>query len=252
MTTALPIGPARATTAVHRLPTEVKIVAATTFVFAVVATPREAMWAFALHFAVVAVICVLAGIRCAWLAPRMSIEAPFVVLAVLLPFAEAGERVGVLGVSLSVPGLYAAWGILVKGTLGVLVSLVLAATTPAQDLPAGLARLRVPPLITTVAVLMLRYLELLAAEANRMHRARISRGDDPRTLHRIGATARGIGGLFVRAYERGERVHLAMISRGFTGAVPIFGPPAAAVDWAVGLLPAVVAGAVCAAAWVTA
>ena len=68
-----------------------------------------------------------------------------------------------------------------------------------------------------------------------MHRARISRGDDPRTLHRIGATARGIGGLFVRAYERGERVHLAMLSRGFTGAVPAFGPPATAMAWAAGL-----------------
>ena len=51
-----------------------------------------------------------------------------------------------------------------------------------------------------------------------MRRARLSRGHDPRFLWQVGATARGVGALFVRSYERGERVHLAMLSRGFDGA----------------------------------
>jgi len=249
VTTALHPTASHAVTAVHRLPTEVKIVAATAFVFAVVATPREAVGAFALHFTVVVAICILAEIRWAWLIPRMSIEVPFVALAVLLPFAEAGARIDVLGLSLSVPGLYAAWGIVVKGTLGVLVSLVLAATTPVRDLPTGLARLRVPALITTVIVLMLRYVELLASEARRMDIARLSRGGDPRTILRIGATARGVGELFVRAYERGERVHLAMLSRGFTGTLPTFGARASGATWLAALFPAVLGAAICAAAW---
>ncbi|MFD6881409.1 MULTISPECIES: cobalt ECF transporter T component CbiQ [unclassified Rhodococcus (in: high G+C Gram-positive bacteria)] len=242
-------GAATVTAAARRLPTEVKIVGAVVFTFVVVATPREAMWAFALYFSIVAAVCVAARIRLSWLLPRMSIELPFLVLAVLLPFAESGTRVEWLGLSLSVPGLYAAWGIVVKGTLGVLASLILAATTPVQDLPGGLTRLHVPPLITTVVLLMLRYATLLAAEAKSMDIARRSRGDDPRMLHRIGATARGVGSLFVRAYERGERVHWAMLSRGFTGAVPATGSAATRTAWAFGLMPAALAGAVCAAAW---
>ena len=101
----------------HRLPPEVKILAALVGEFAVVATPRDAFWAFALYLAILVPVWQIAGITLRWLAPRMLIELPFVVLAVLLPFAEAGDRVTVLGLSLSEPGLLAAWNILVKGTL---------------------------------------------------------------------------------------------------------------------------------------
>jgi cobalt/nickel transport system permease protein len=236
---------------VHRLPAEIKIVCAVAFVFAVVATPREVFWAFAAYLVILIVLWRIAGISTGWIAPRMLIELPFVTLAVLLPFAEGGARVTALGLSLSIPGLYAAWGILVKGTLGVLVSLTLAATTPARDLPLSLARLRVPAMLTTIVVLMLRYLDLLTAEVERMRTARLSRGDDPRTFRQIGATARGVGGLFVRSYERGERVHLAMLSRGFTGSVPTIGaPPATASMWRRGLAPAAGAVAICLTAWV--
>ncbi|QBJ96105.1 cobalt ECF transporter T component CbiQ [Rhodococcus sp. ABRD24] len=235
--------------AVHRLPTEVKIVAAVVAMFAIVATPREAVWAFAAYLAGLALVWQIAGIRPRWLAPRMLIEVPFVVLAVLLPFAESGERTELLGISLSVPGLLAAWGILVKGTLGVLTSLTLAATTPARSLPAGLARLHVPAMVTVIVTLMLRYVNLLAGEIDRMRTARIARGDDPRTLHQAGATARGVGGVFLRAYERGERVHLAMLSRGFTGTVPLSAPPATRADWCAGLAPAAYAVAIATIAW---
>ena len=71
----------------------------------------------------------------------MLIEAPFVVLAVLLPFAEGGQRIDVAGLQLSVTGLWAAWGIVVKGTLGVAASLTFAATTSARELPLALSRL---------------------------------------------------------------------------------------------------------------
>ena len=61
---------------------------------------------------------------------------------------------------------------------------------------------------------MLRYVDVIAGEARRMRMARVSRGHDPRFLWQVGATARGVGALFLRSYERGERVHLAMLSRG--------------------------------------
>ena len=61
---------------------------------------------------------------------------------------------------------------------------------------------------------MLRYLDVLVGEARRMRVARISRGDDPRFLWQLRGFAAGIGALFLRAFERGERVYLAMVSRG--------------------------------------
>ena len=78
-----------------------------------------------------------------------------------------------LGVALSEPGLLGAWNIVVKGTLGVLISLTLAATTPLRDLLLGMQRLHAPALVVTIATLMLRYVDLIVAEAGRMRLARL-------------------------------------------------------------------------------
>lgn len=242
------------TSRVHRLPAETKVIALVTFVLAVVATPRETFWPYAAFAAVLVAVWLVAGIPLRWILPRMLIEVPFVVLAVLLPFAEGGERVAVAGLHLSVPGLWAAWGIVVKGTLGVAASLTFAATTSSRALPLALSRLGVPGLVTSIVVLMIRYVDVLTAEVRRMRLARLSRGDSPRALHQIGAIATGVGGLFLRSYERGERVYLAMASRGFDGRVPelaLAGGPtrAVAADWRAALLPAAAAVVIVAAAW---
>ncbi|MGY4709949.1 cobalt ECF transporter T component CbiQ [Mycolicibacterium sp. CBM1] len=240
---------------VHRAPAEVKVVGLVAFVLAVVATPREMIWPFAAYAAIVLVVWRVARIPLRWILPRMLIEAPFIVLAVLLPFAEGGDRVQFAGLQLSVAGLWAAWGIVVKGTLGVAASLTVAATTSARELPLALSRLGMPGLVTSMLVLMIRYIDLLSAEVARMRMARISRGDSPRALHQAGAIAKGIGALFLRSYERGERVYLAMTSRGFDGRVPELaivgaGPKASGGQWAGALIPAAAAAVVAASAWV--
>jgi len=208
------------TSPVHRLPPEVKIVATLLFTVVVVLTPREAFAAFGGFAVVLAGVAALARVPAPWLLRRATIEAPFVLLALALPFAGHGERVTWLGLSLSVEGLYGAWNIVAKGTLGVLASLLLAATTTMRDLIRGLDRLRCPQLITQIATFMLRYLDVLVDEARRMRVARLSRGYDPRFLWQAGAFAAGVGALFLRAFERGERVYLAMLARGYTGRLP--------------------------------
>ncbi len=238
------------TSPVHRLPAEVKIVAALLGAVGVVATPPEAFAVFAGHLLVLAAVWAVARIPPGWVLRRAVIELPFVVLAVLLPFTGPGPRIDVAGLALSQPGLLGAWNIVAKGTLGVFVSLTLAATTPLRDLLAGLQRLHAPALVVTIATLMLRYVDLIVAEAGRMRRARLSRGHDPRWLWQVGATARGVGALFLRAYERGERVHLAMLSRGFDGALPYAaeGAPSRR-QWAAGLAPAGAAVVLAAGGW---
>jgi cobalt/nickel transport system permease protein len=205
---------------VHRLPPQVKIVAVLLYTIIVVVTPRDEFVAFAGYALLVVVVAALARVPAGWLAKRATIELPFVLLAVALPFAGHGERVTWLGMSLSVDGLYGAWNIFAKGTLGVLASLLLAASTTMRDLILGLDRLRCPRVFTQIATFMLRYLDILAEDARRMRIARLSRGYDPRFLWQVKAFAVGVGALFLRAYERGERVYLAMVSRGYDGRLP--------------------------------
>lgn len=205
---------------VHRLPPEAKLAATVLFVLAVVATPREAVWAFAVDAALLGVLVVVARLPARLVLRRLRIEVPVLAFAVLLPVVGDPPRVDVLGASLSEPGLWAAWNVVAKGTLGVLAAIVLSATTPVTDLLAGLDRLKVPRVLTAIAGAMVRSLDLVVGDAERMRIARLSRGDDPRWLWQARATAATAGVLFVRSYERGERVHLAMAARGFDGTMP--------------------------------
>jgi len=75
---------------VHRLAPECKVVATVLFVFAVVATPREAIWAFALDAVILLIVAVIAHVPLGKLARRMAIEVPFLAFAVFLPLVGHG------------------------------------------------------------------------------------------------------------------------------------------------------------------
>ncbi len=224
--------------------------AAVAMTVAVVATPREEFWAFGVYAVLLAGVAAVAGIGAGWLGKRALIETPFVVLAVLLPVVGSGERVQWIGVSLSVDGLYGAWNIFAKGTLGVVISLLLAGTTPMRDLLLGLERLRAPQALVQIATFMLRYLDVIGDQARRMRIARLSRGHDPGFLWQARAFATSVGSLFIRSFERGERVYLAMVSRGYTGRMPVTSEAIATRShWAVALCLPVAASIVTVMAW---
>jgi cobalt/nickel transport system permease protein len=205
---------------VHRLPAHLKVVALLAFMLLVVATPRGWYLAHAGFLVLLLGVVAVSRVPATYLLTRMVVEVPFVVFAVLTPFIATGPRVHVLGLSVSESGLMSAWALLAKGTLGVLASLVLAATTEPRHLLAGLERLRVPNLLVQIMGFMIRYLDVVTDEMHRMKVARESRGFTARNVRHWSVLARSAGALFIRSYERGERVHLAMLSRGYTGTLP--------------------------------
>ncbi|MFJ5226912.1 cobalt ECF transporter T component CbiQ [Streptomyces sp. NPDC088400] len=206
---------------VHTLPPHCKLAAVFCFVVVVVSTPREAVWAFALYAALLAAVAAVARIPAGFLLRRMLIEVPFVAFAVLMPFVVPGDQVRFLGLSLSVPGLWGAWNVLAKGTLGVAASVILASTTELRSLLLGLQQLRLPPMLVQIASFMIRYGDVITDEMRRMSIARRSRGFEARGVRHWGVLAKSAGALFIRSYERGERVHLAMVSRGYAGTMPV-------------------------------
>jgi cobalt/nickel transport system permease protein len=226
---------------VHRLPPQCKLLAVFAFAIVVVATPRERFWAFAAYAVLLGVVAAAARVPATYVVRRMVIEVPFVLFAFLIPVIGLGERVTVLGLSLSVPGLWAAWNILAKATLGVAASILLAATTEPRVILIGAQRLRLPSLLVQIAMFMLRYMDVIMDEMRRMRVARESRGFEARNFRHIPVIARSAGALFIRSYERGERVHLAMLSRGYSGQMPIIQDmSASAHQWGAALaLPAV-------------
>ncbi|UOY01513.1 cobalt ECF transporter T component CbiQ [Blastococcus sp. PRF04-17] len=242
--TAVPAGALGArflagSSAVHRLPAHVKVVAVLGFALAVVATPVHASWApaaYAGHLLAVLTAAAVAGVTPGRLARGLVVELPFVGFALLMPFLAAGPRIELLGLSLSRPGLESGGGLLAKATLSVLAATVLAATTEPRELVRGLERLRLPRVMVQILLFMVRYVDVVGGELHRMRVARESRGFRGGRLGALRVLGPAVGSLFVRTYERGERVHLAMLSRGYTGRLPA-GPaaPVAPSAWATAL-----------------
>lgn len=212
---------------IHRLPPAAKLLAHIAFVLVVVATPPLWFWAFAAYAALLGTIAALARVPARSVLRRLVVETPFVVFALLMPFISGGDRMAVLGITVSAPGLLAGWNLLAKATIGLVASILLAATTDVRSLLAGLGALHLPARMVEIASFMVRYLGVVQGEMHRMRVARESRGFEARHLGHAKVVAQSAGALFVRTYERGERVHLAMLSRGGgEGALPTLTSPA--------------------------
>lgn len=190
------------------------------FIIVAVSTPIAQWQAFIAYFLGIFIVSLIAKIPTPTLLVRSLIEIPFIFFAILMPFFGTGERFEIGPLNLYRESLLAAAGIVLKGTLGVLSAVVLSTTTTARELLRGLEKLRLPKLMVQIASFMLRYVNVISDEMNRMKIARESRGFIATGLKDWKVLATAASALFIRSYERGERVHLAMLSRGYTGILP--------------------------------
>jgi cobalt/nickel transport system permease protein len=221
---------------VHRIPAQVKLVALFVFVLAVVSTPAAVFWAFGGYAVMLLAALVIAKLPAPVVSRRLAVETPFLVFALLLPFVATGPQVSVLGLQLSQSGVLGAWNVLAKGTLGVIAAILLSATTAPRELLAGLERLRLPATLVAILSFMVRYLSVVSDDLHRMRVARESRGYLGGRAGQLKAVAGGVGVLFVRSFERGERIHLAMHSRAYTGRMPQLSTHGASrTQWRAGL-----------------
>jgi cobalt/nickel transport system permease protein len=191
-----------------------------TFIFVSASTPITTWQAFIAYFAAIFAVSLIAKIPTLTLLTRSLIEIPFILFAILMPFFGSGERFEAGPFNLYRESLLAAAGIVVKGTLGVLSAVVLSTTTTARELLRGLEKLHLPKLMVQIAAFMLRYVNVISDEMERMKVARESRGFIATGIKDWKVIATAASALFIRSYERGERVHLAMLSRGYTGTLP--------------------------------
>lgn len=226
----------------HRLPTTTKLVGLVLFVLGVVAVPGPAYLALGGLLLLAVAILLSTRVAARHLLPRLGVEIPFLVFAAAMPFVALGPRVSVGPFELSVPGLEGAWTLAAKGTIGVLCGVAFSVTTSSRDIVEALQRLRMPDLLVALLAFMIRYTGVVTDEMRRMRIARESRGFAPGSVRAWPVLASSLGALFIRSYERGERVHLAMLSRGYTGAFVLGeGRAARPADWVAALAPALVA-----------
>ncbi|MPZ87174.1 MAG: cobalt ECF transporter T component CbiQ [Nitriliruptorales bacterium] len=191
---------------IHRLDPRAKIIGLIGVVLVTVSTPEGAWPAFAAYGVLLLALWAIARLPLGHVLRRMVIETPFLIAAGFLVLVRGPVAGGTLAVRI---------------TLSVLAVILLSSSTPFPDLLRGFQRLRAPALIVMIVAFMWRYLHVIGDELRRMRIAREARGWRPRTLWQArGAIGATIAALFIRSLERGERVHLAMTSRGYAGGVP--------------------------------
>jgi len=212
---------------IHQLDPRLKLLATLAFVLAASTTPPEAWPTFVL-LAVLAISATLvAQIPLGEGLKRSAIVLPFAgMVAISLPFTQGGQVIlswNILGWTLTVTdqGLIQFASVMIKAWLSVMVSGLLVATTPFPELLKGLHSLRVPAILTSTISFMYRYLFVLVDEAMRLQTAREARstGTGRTVWWRGQVLGKMIGSLFIRSYERSERIYAAMLSRGFAGEI---------------------------------
>lgn len=187
---------------------------------AIVSTPRETVWAFVCYGLALGILVALTQIPIRFLLGRMLVLTPFALLALLFPVFGTDPKVEILGISLSEQGLWDMWNLLAKAGLGLVTAILLGASTEIADLLRGFDSLRAPRLVTAILGFMVRYIDVVVGDLNRMRLALAARGHQGTSIAHWGPYGRAMGTMFIRTYERGERVYLAMESRGYAGEMP--------------------------------
>ncbi|MHB8869795.1 MAG: cobalt ECF transporter T component CbiQ [Thermoleophilia bacterium] len=217
------------TSPIHRLDPRVKIVGFLGLTIVSVSTPATEAWAFALYFALLLFLVGMSRLPLIFLVRRAALILPVVGVAVVfLPFLHQGGREFhvIAGLTISEAGLILLWNVLVKAILGMVSMMVLALTTSFAELIAGLDRLRTPRIFTLIVSFMYRYSFVFVEEFRRMRRAMEARNYRGRWLWDVGVVGHVMSSLFLRSYQRGERVYVAMLSRGYDGTMPAAKAPA--------------------------
>lgn len=110
-------------------------------------------------------------------------------------------------------------GLVVRGLLSMQALLILIRSIGFVGIVKGLGRLGVPRFLITQLLMVFRYIRVLIEEGLTMKRARDARSYGNKLSIRLWGVL--VGQLFLRSVDRAERVHKAMLSRGFSGEIPV-------------------------------
>ena len=155
---------------------------------------------------------------------RLTLDIPFILFALFLPFLSSGNNDMVFTLftfEIYRTGLLEMFAILFKATAGLSMGIVLTATTTNIELIYGLQKLKVPPIIIAIMSFSIRYIDVFIDEFERVKISMQSRGYIEKGIKTLLPIAYASGAMLIRGYERGERVYLSMISRGFTGVIEL-------------------------------
>lgn len=226
----------------HTLDSRVKFILTVAFILSVALAPIAAWPIYVLLLAIALAAAVASELGVTYVLKRALLALPFALAALPSLFTLPGAtlfslRIGPWVLTATEPGLQRLISVMLKSWISVQAAVLLTATTQFPDLLVAMRAVRIPRLLVAIFGLMWRYLFVLVDEAIRLMRARNARSGSltGRGGGAVGWRARVTGGmagnLFLRGYERSERIYAAMAARGYDGEVRTFPlPPLSAIQ----------------------
>jgi cobalt/nickel transport system permease protein len=220
----------------HRLDPRVKVVVTVLYILSNALLPDGAWIAFGFSWLFLLLANWLSDLGPDFTFKRSLVALPFALIALTVLFSIPGKPLFAFhfllwDITITDTGLLRFVSILIRSWLSVQMAILLVAVARFPDLIHALEHLRVPGILTTIIAFLYRYLFVLADEVLRLMRARESRSAATPGRRSGGSVAwqAGIAGhmagqLFLRSYERSDRVYNAMLARGYAGHMETINP----------------------------
>jgi cobalt/nickel transport system permease protein len=207
---------------IHQFDPRLKLAMMLFYIVAVVITSPERKILFLLYTGIVVTLALMSQVSLIHLLGKLARLYPMIFfISIFVPFFPAQHDVahGFGFITIYEKGFEKFLLINIKSILAIFMSILITTTTDLMLLLKGMERLKIPRLAISIVSFMYRFIFLLIDEIERMIMAFQSRYFRLSLKNRIKMFANMIGVLFIRTYERGERIYLAMESRGFKGEV---------------------------------
>ena len=213
----------RQDTFVHRMDPRIKVLTTLVFIVCVVSFGKHEISALVPFLVYPVFLVVFGDLPVAYLLRKVMVAAPFAVLiGIFNPLLDQQVllQVGPVGIS---GGWISFFSILLRFMMTVGAALILIATTGYHAVCMALEKMGVPQVFVVQLLFLYRYLFVLVDEASRMVRARSLRSFQGKGLG-IRVFGSMAGHLLLRTMDRAQRIHLAMLCRGFDGNIRPFHP----------------------------
>ncbi|MEG1617558.1 MAG: cobalt ECF transporter T component CbiQ [Bacteroidales bacterium] len=200
----------------HRIDARAKLTVTVVFLVSMLSLPLDDITDLLPFFIYPILLTSLADISLRFISVRSLIVLPFIIfIGIFNPLLQRNILFYIGDVPIT-EGWVSFISILLRGILSVQAALLLILTTGFYKLCRGMERMGLPSLFSTQLLFVYRYIFVLIQESIIMSRARDSRsfGKKGFSIKTWGVLT---GQLMIRTFERAERIHNAMISRGFTG-----------------------------------
>ncbi len=210
---------------IHRWDPRLRLVSIFTLIFSVILLYNLQLVVIGMIFAII--LTCISKIPFSFVLSRMKLVFIFVIpFFVIIPFTIIGTGVEIAsfgGITLSYRGIeYVKFAALIvlKALTAVMLIFPMIGTSRMDITIKALEGLHLPNKLVQMFAFTYRYIFVLDDEFTRMDRSLTSRGFKRRgDLYTLITTSKAIAMLFVKSYERADRVFYAMRSKGYSGTV---------------------------------